>query len=63
MRHIKRNMKQRYGLHFTGLLHPVTNEFNHKAVIHQRVSRLDHEVICDTKSLCLNNLNYKYVYF
>ena len=63
MRHIKRNMRQRYGLHFTGLVHPLINEFNHKAVIHQRVSRLYHEVIGDTKSLWLNNLNYKYVFF
>ena len=51
MRHIKRNMEHTYGLGLTGLVHPVTKEFNHKAVIHQRGGRFDHEVIGDTKPI------------
>jgi len=51
MRHVKRQMEHTYGLGLTGLVHPVTKEFNHKAVIHQRGGRFDHEVIGDTKPI------------
>ena len=44
-------MEATYGLGLTGLVHPVTKAFNHKAVIHQRGGRFENEVIGDTKMI------------
>jgi hypothetical protein len=36
LRHIRRTLESRYGLGLVGLIHPVTKEFNHKAVLEMR---------------------------
>lgn len=42
-------MEKTYGLGLTGLIHPVTKEFNHEAVIKQRGGRKPEEHIGNTK--------------
>ena len=49
MRHVRRSLEATYGLGLTGLVHPVTKEFNHKAVIHQRGGRFKSEVMGNTQ--------------
>ena len=55
VRHIRRRMERTYGLGLTGLIHPVTKEFNHEAVIRQRGGRRESEVIGNTKSMGLHH--------
>ena len=45
LRHIRRVLESRYGLGLVGLVHPVTKEFNHKAVIENRGGRHPREKI------------------
>lgn len=33
VRHLRHKMERTYGLGLTGLIHPVTKEFNHESVI------------------------------
>lgn len=51
VRHIRRKMERIYGHGLTGLIHPVTREFNHAAVIEQRGGRFEHEVVGNTKDM------------
>jgi hypothetical protein len=46
-------MERIYGHGLTGLIHPVTREFNHAAVIEQRGGRFEHEVVGNTKDVGL----------
>jgi hypothetical protein len=47
-------MDRSYGLGLTGLIHPVTKEFNHEAVIANRGGRPEGLVLGDTKSIGLH---------
>jgi len=47
-------MDRTYGLGLTGLIHPVTKEFNHAAVIANRGGRPEEHILGDTKSLGLH---------
>jgi hypothetical protein len=40
----------------TGLIHPVTKEFNHEAVIRQRGGRREDEVLGNTKDIGLHHV-------
>ena len=42
-------MERTYGHGLVGLIHPVTGEFNHAAVIEQRGGRYEHEYLGNTK--------------
>lgn len=53
VRHIRRKLERTYGHGLVGLLHPVTGEFNHAAVIEQRGGRWEHERIGNTKDVGL----------
>ncbi len=53
MRHIRRKMERIYGHGLVGLIHPVTMEFNHAAVIEQRGGRFEHEYVGNTKHMGL----------
>ena len=55
VRHIRRRLERTYGLGLTGLIHPVTKEFNHEAVIRQRGGRREDEVLGNTKDLGLHH--------
>lgn len=54
VRHITRKMERTYGHGLVGLIHPVTGEFNHAAVIEQRGGRFEHEVIGNTEDFGIN---------
>ena len=56
VRHIKHKMERTYGLGLTGLIHPVTKEFNHAAVIEQRGGRKDYEKLGNTKDIGLHTV-------
>lgn len=56
VRHIRRKLERQYGVGLVGLIHPVTKEFNHEAVIAQRGGRHAHEHISDTKSIGLHHV-------
>lgn len=43
MRHVHRELEYHYGHGLVGLIHPVTNEFNHEAVIRRRGGRHESE--------------------
>jgi hypothetical protein len=58
VRHIRRKLERQYGAGLTGLIHPVTKEFNHEAVIYQRGGRHPDEVISDTRSVGLHHVMY-----
>ena len=45
VRHLRHRMERNYGLGLTDLIHPVTKEFNHEAVIEHRGGRPKHEHI------------------
>lgn len=47
-------MDRTYGIGLTGLIHPVTKEFNHEAVIANRGGRPEEHVLGDTKSIGLH---------
>ena len=53
VRHIKRKLERTYGHGLVGLIHPVTREFNHGAVIEQRGGRWEHEKVGNTKDIGL----------
>lgn len=56
MRHIRRKLERQYGAGLVGLIHPVTKEFNHEAVIYQRGGRHADEVVSDTRAVGLHKL-------
>lgn len=56
VRHIRHKLERQYGAGLVGLIHPVTKEFNHEAVIQQRGGRHAHEVISDTRSVGLHHV-------
>ena len=56
VRHIKHKMERTYGLGLTGLIHPVTKEFNHAAVIEQRGGRKDYEKLGNTNDIGLHTV-------
>jgi len=56
VRHIRHKLERQYGAGLTGLIHPISKEFNHEAVIYQRGGRHADEVISDTKSIGLHNV-------
>jgi hypothetical protein len=58
VRHIRHKMERQYGQGLVGLIHPVTKEFNHAAVINQRGGRFKSEHISDTKSIGLDYAFY-----
>jgi hypothetical protein len=47
-------MDKTYGIGLTGLIHPVTKEFNHKAVIQDRGGRNKNEHLGSTTDIGLN---------
>lgn len=49
VRHVRHKMDREFGLGLTGLIHPVTKEWNHEAVIESLGGR--GPVISDTKSV------------
>lgn len=56
VRHLKHKMERTYGLGLTGLIHPVTKEFNHAAVIEQRGGRQDYEKLGNTKDVGIHSV-------
>lgn len=54
-RHLRRVMQRNYGLGLTNLIHPVTKEFNHEAVIERRGGRHPNEQIGNTKDLGIHD--------
>ena len=56
VRHLRRRMERTYGLGLTGLIHPVTKEFNHTAVIEQRGGRHANQVIGNVKDLGIHHV-------
>jgi flavin-dependent dehydrogenase len=56
VRHTRRKLERQYGQGLVGLIHPVTKEFNHAAVINQRGGRFKSEHVSDTKSIGLNHM-------
>lgn len=56
VRHIRHKLERQYGAGLTGLIHPISKEFNHEAVIYQRGGRHADEVISDTKSIGLHSV-------
>ena len=56
VRHLRRKMERTYGHGLVGLIHPVTKEFNHKAVIENRGGRFEHETIGNTKDIGIHSL-------
>ena len=46
-------MERQYGHGLVGLIHPVTREFNHAAVIEHRGGRFEHEHVGNTKDIGL----------
>ena len=54
MRHIRRKLERQYGAGLVGLIHPVSKEFNHEAVIYQRGGRHADEAVSDTRSVGLH---------
>ena len=55
VRHVRRRLERTYGLGLVGLIHPVTKEFNHTAVIEYRGGRRADEIMGDTKSIGLHH--------
>ena len=55
IRHTRKKLERQYGQGLVGLIHPVTKEFNHAAVINQRGGRFKSEHLSDTKSIGLNH--------
>merc|ERR1719454_2474829 len=53
VRHIRRKLERTYGHGLVGLIHPVTGEFNHEAVIYNRGGRFEHERLGNTKDIGL----------
>jgi len=52
-------MERTYGHGLVGLIHPVTQEFNHAAVIEQRGGRWEHETLGNTKDFGVHHaLNF-----
>ena len=49
-------MERIYGHGLVGLIHPVTGEFNHAAVIEQRGGRFEHEVIGKTTDFGIEHM-------
>jgi hypothetical protein len=49
-------MDRNYGLGLTGLIHPVTKEFNHEAVIENRGGRPEDQVLGNTKEIGLHHV-------
>ena len=49
-------MQRNYGLGLTNLIHPVTKEFNHEAVIERRGGRHPHEVLGNTKDIGMHTV-------
>ena len=56
VRHTIRKMERIYGQGLVGLIHPVTKEFNHAAVIEQRGGRYKDEIIGHTKDLGVHHI-------
>ena len=56
VRHLRHRMQRVYGLGMTGLIHPVTKDFNHEAVIEHRGGRPEGEVIGNTKDLGIHHV-------
>lgn len=56
LRHIKHKMDREYGLGLTGLIHPLTKEFNHEAVIKSHGGRPEQYILGDTKSLGIHHV-------
>ena len=56
VRHTRRKLEKQYGQGLVQLIHPVTKEFNHAAVINQRGGRYKSEHVSDTKSMGINHL-------
>ena len=56
VRHIRRKLERQYGAGLVGLIHPVTKEFNHEAVIYQRGGRHADEVVSDTRTVGLHHV-------
>ena len=54
-RHLRRQMQRNYGLGLTNLIHPVTKEFNHEAVIERRGGRHPKELLGNTKDIGLHD--------
>ena len=56
VRHVKRKWERNFGQGLTGLIHPVTKEFNHHAYIKLRGGRHKEEHIGNTKDIGLHHL-------
>ena len=56
VRHLRHKMDRTYGLGLTSLIHPLTKEFNHKAVIQERGGRNTNEVLGNTKDIGLHHI-------
>ena len=56
VRHLRHKMERTYGLGLTGLIHPVTKDFNHEAVIDHRGGRPTHEMLGNTKDLGIHHV-------
>jgi len=56
IRHTRHRLERQYGQGLVMLIHPVTKEFNHAAVINQRGGRFKSEHVSDTRSMGFNHM-------
>ena len=56
LRHVKHVMDREFGLGLTGLIHPLTGEWNHAAVIKSFGGRPKKYILTDTKSIGLHHV-------